>query len=203
MRSSSLHNLLTTGLLLMGGLLALSVPVPVVAQQPSQPIYPLREGSEWIYQAGAFELSERITGFDEIGGERCARVETRMNGQLVASEHIAIRRDGVYRVAIAGDPVTPALCFLKFPAPRGTRWAVQSKIQDAEVSGQFTLGTDIVELPTGKYQAVTSHGTEFEAAGKKLEFTYYFVPGIGKVRQIVSVDGQSTELLLKEFRPGS
>ncbi len=49
--------------------------------------------------------------------------------------------------------------------------------------------------------AVTVHGTKFESEAGPLEFTYYFVPGIGKVKQVISTKGKSAELALKEYQP--
>lgn len=171
------------------------------AAAPGGSIYPSAVGTRWIYDAGVMELEERVTGIEEIAGERCARIETSVQGKVVAYEHLAFRPDGVYRVAIAGEQVVPPLCFLKYPAPLGTQWDVRSKIKGQEIAGHFVLGQAVVTIPSGQQQALSSRGTNFESEAGPLEFTYYFVPGIGKVKQVVSINGRAAELTLKEFHP--
>lgn len=162
--------------------------------------YPTRVGTEWVFKSGPLELTERIAAREKINGEDCLRVETLHEGKVVAYEHIAVRPDGVYRVSIAGTEVTPPLCFLKYSAKLGDAWSVQSRVQGTEVSGKFTLGQATVRLPAGEYRAVTSQGTGFKAGEESLEFTYYFVSGMGKVQQVIKANGQEAVLALKEFR---
>jgi hypothetical protein len=164
-------------------------------------IYPLAEGSKWIYQAGPIELVEEVVGFDEINGERCARLETRIHGKQAAYEHLAVRADGVYRVSISGYNVEPPICFLKHPTPNATSWNVDSRVNGVPITGKFERGQEQVRVPAGEFSAVTVRGTGFESDTGSLEFTYYFVPGVGKVKQVISSNGKSTELLLKEYHP--
>ncbi|WP_437226308.1 hypothetical protein SH661x_004516 [Planctomicrobium sp. SH661] len=172
-----------------------------LAAPPQQSLYPIAVGSKWIYEAAGNQLVEEVTGYDIVDGERCARVETSINGKVVAYEHLAFRSDGLYRVSIAGERVVPPLCFLKYPSPKGGQWAVASQVNGIEIAGQFSLGQANITVPAGEFDAVTVHGTRFESEAGPLEFTYYFVPGVGKVKQVISTKNKSTELVLKEYQP--
>ncbi|WP_437202569.1 hypothetical protein [Planctomicrobium sp. SH664] len=186
-----------------GCFLLLVAPLAAQTQKtvPQRPLYPLTLGSEWTYQAGEVELIEKVGGFDEINGEWCARIEVRMNGKLIASEHIVVRKDGVYRTAIMGDAVVPPLCFLKLPPQLGETWEVKSTLKEEPISGRFTIERETVQTPSGSEQvAICSRGSDFQVQGQPLNFTYYFVPGIGKVRQIVSAGDKKTTLELKSYR---
>ncbi len=175
---------------------------PAVQAAPAvEPILPSAVGNQWIYAAGPLEITERIAGVDKIHGENCLRIETLVQGNVAAHEHVAMRKDGLYRTAIAGEPVVPPLCFLKHPAAAGQHWDVRSKIKETEIAGRFTAGVEPIETPAGAYQAISSHGKDFQSAAGLLTLSYYFVPGVGKVKQSISVDGRKGDLVLKEFRP--
>lgn len=182
------------GLLALGGWMLRAAP-------PASQLFSTAVGSQWVYEAGPMELTEKIAAVEVVGGENCVRVDTFYNGKVLASEHLAVRPDGLYRVAIAGKLVEPPLCFLKYPAATGERWNVNSRIEGQEISGEFTLGESRLKIPAGEFQAISSSGKNFRSEGTSLEFTYYFVPGIGKVKQIVSLNGKVAELSLKEYRP--
>lgn len=173
----------------------------VLAAPPANALFPLEVGSRWTYAAGPYELEEEVTQIDVVDGEPCARVETRVNGKAVAYEHLAHRADGIYRVTIGGERVVPPLCFLKFPVKRQTPWQVTSEVGGEQISGQFTADVTRLKVPAGEYQAVVVHGTNFQSETGPLEFKYYFAPGIGKVKQVISASGKSAELELKKYQP--
>jgi len=166
---------------------------------PSQSLYPLTVGSKWTFEAGQHQLIEEVTKLEMIDGEQCARVETRVNGQVVAFEHLAARADGIYRVTVSGERVVPPLCFLKYDTAAGMPWNVASRVNGVMISGQFASGKTQVSVPAGEFQSVAVRGTKFESEAGSLEFTYYFVPGIGKVKQVISARGRSAELVLKQY----
>lgn len=169
------------------------------APPQSAEIYPLAIGNKWTFQAGPIELVEEIVAIDEVKGERCARLETRVNGKQTATEHIVVRPDGVYRVSIAGFNVVPPLCFLKLSSPTSTGWEVDSKVEGVPITGKFERSLEQVQVPAGVFSAIAVRGTGFETDSGPMEITSYFVPGVGKVKQVISSNGKSTELLLKEY----
>jgi len=177
-----------------GGLAGLAAP-------PRGAFYPLEVGDKWTYVAGPYELVEEVTQIDVVDGEKCARVETSMNGKRVAYEHLAARPDGIYRVSIAGERVVPPLCFLKYSEGTSMHWTVSSRVSDQEITGEFASEASRVKVPAGEYQTLTVHGTKFESAAGPLELTYYFAPGVGKVKQVISSSGKSAQLELKSYQP--
>ncbi|SFI97887.1 hypothetical protein [Planctomicrobium piriforme] len=164
-------------------------------------LFPTAVGTRWVYDAGPVEVTEEIVGEDLIEGERCLKLETRVNGKPISFEHLAVRPDGVYRVTIAGERVMPPLCFLKSSPQSGERWSVKSKVGEIDVSGEFAGGKSLVQTPSGRYSVITAHGTRFQSPGGELEFTYSYAPGVGKVKQVISIQGKSAQLVLKEFHP--
>ncbi|MFG0295487.1 MAG: hypothetical protein ACF8PG_06235 [Maioricimonas sp. JB045] len=186
-------------------LFALLISAPAIAQQPAStsPFYPTAVGTEWTFRSGPFEIIERITKHEVVDGENCARVETIFNGKVVSHEHIAVRKDGVYRVSVAGTPVVPPLQIIHFPVQDGASWAIKSTVKGQSVAGTFTLGAAQVTVPAGKFQTITVSGKDFGTKDKPLAFTYHFAPEVGKVKLVVAVGDRSTVLELKEFKPGN
>lgn len=173
-----------------------------VAGDPPLILYPSAVGSEWTYQNGRSRITERIAAYEAIGGEQCAKLETVYEGKVVASEHLAFRPDGIYRTAIAGQPIEPAFLFLKLPPRHGDQWKVKSRIQGEELAGDFNALVGKVKVPAGEFQAFSVLGKNFRAGKSELEFETVFAPGVGKVKHIVRIDGKETLLELVSFKPG-
>jgi len=179
-------------------------PAPPTALEKCE-IYPLRVGTQWIYQSGPLEVQEKVVSHETIEGEPCARIETIYDGRVTGFEHIAVRDDGLYRVAVGGRPVTPPLKFLSLPARPGVKWTVSSAIAGKTIRGEFITseGTFQARSPRGDQdQSFKTHrvsGENFEVGGESISFTYDFVPQVGKVRQTAKAHGLETTIELREM----
>jgi hypothetical protein len=164
--------------------------------------YPLGVGREWTFWAGPLEIIERVSRHEKVGDELCARIETEFNGKVVSFEHVAVRSDGVYRVAVAGRPIEPPLRFLKLPARAGDTWKVDSLIAGEPIRGDFKTSEAALTIDDSEFSTIVVAGKDFHAGKSQLSFTYYFAPGIGKVKQVVVVNGMETTLELKTLPVG-
>ncbi len=172
----------------------------------SHEFFPTAIGTQWVYRAGVVEVIERITAHERMGTDVCARVESILNGKVISHEHITVRPDGVYRVAVADQPVNPPFRFMKLPLQLDDTWEVKSTVLGQSISGKFQTSQATVTVPAGKYQTLTTNGTGFLLQDQQLAFTYYFAKGIGKVKQTTRIgselEGKDIVLELKEFKPG-
>src|SRR5262245_48210247 len=91
--------------------------------------FPLQEGNTWKYKSGNDEYETKVTGYEKIGDDMCAKLETRCNGKVVATEHLAVRAgsgdpkdDGVYRCAFNGNAPSQPFRILKVPPARDDTW---------------------------------------------------------------------------------
>jgi hypothetical protein len=172
-------------------------------------LYPLAVGTLWIYQSGPLVVREKVARHETMQGEMCARVETLYEDRVVAFEHIAVREDGVYRVAVSGKPVEPPLKFLSLPARPGVKWTVASAVAGKSIRGEFVAseGSFHARSQRGdRDQSFPTHrvtGDNFQAGEHSVSFTYDFVPQLGKVRQVAKTAGVETTIELKEFVPAS
>ncbi len=78
---------------------------------------------------------------------------------------------------------------------------------ETKIGGQqFTVsgregGTEEVQVPAGKYQAV-SVKIETTVNGNKISTTYWFAPEVGIVKQTMGIQGKSINMELLKFEQG-
>jgi hypothetical protein len=197
--------------------LFVSLPRAQDATKPAPPpaLYPLKEGSKWVYTSGKDSIEVTVKGKEKEGMEDVYELVTSRNGVPEANEHIVVRADkdhvGVYRVKVAGVKVTPELCFLKVPVKEGEKvkpWKVSSLLGPEKLEGEFTLGEEEIELAVKdkkdkeKKKAVTVSGSDMLANGQKMSLKYYFVKNMGLVRQEASLAGsKKVTLEFKDYEP--
>ncbi len=170
---------------------------PVAEPMKPSDYFPLAKDNSWTYEAASGMLIVvRVTEHEKVGAETCARLETSLNNTVVATEHVTVRDDGLYRVAVAKQEVKPALRFLKLPPKKGEKWEVDSKIAGETIKGTFEAGEVEVTVPKGKYKTVTAAGQNLSANGQPISLTYYFAEKVGIVQQTASIGGVAVELKL-------
>ena len=63
-------------------------------QGPEPALYPLKVGNTWTYRTGDKKIVAKITKHEKFAGQVCAVLETLVDGQTAASEHLAVTKDG-------------------------------------------------------------------------------------------------------------
>jgi hypothetical protein len=180
--------------------------------------FPLKQGNTWTYDVQGKEYVTKVTGFEKVGEEVGARLETRRGSDLVASEVVTVRKadedaskeGGVFRLEFAGKKVDPALLFLKLPVKKDDTWKFDSKVGDEKSKGAFTL-TEEKGLKVGdtNYDTikVTSKDMTIPVPGsttqtQPVSITYYFAEKVGPVKQVVEIGGVTVTAELKKFEEG-
>jgi hypothetical protein len=161
---------------------------------------PLGVGREWSYTSGPLLLVERVTRHEEFGGEFCARLETILGEKIVSFEHLAVRKDGIYRVGLNGKAIEPPLLFARLPLEAGAKWSVDSKIAGQNVKGDFSTREETIQIGNDSVPTMVVEGKNFKVGGSDLTFTYYFAKKVGKVKQSVAVNGEATVLELPSLQ---
>jgi len=168
---------------------------------PQSPYYPLAVGNTWYYKIGEVKFSMKVTKYEEINKQMCARVEMSVSDKVQAVEHVFVKDDGVYRAAFENKQADPPVKFLKLPPKAGETWDVNSKIGAEQLKGTFKSG-DMAELTVSgtKYTNVyTSASDNLDANGTKIAFTYYFAKDVGMIKQTVKIAGQEVNIELEKF----
>ena len=168
-------------------------------------LYPLAVDTLWTYRSGPLEIREKVARHEEIRGELCARIETFYEDRVISFEHIAVRPDGIYRVAVGGKPVLPPLKFISLPAKPGVKWTIDSLVAGKPLKGEFTTSEGTWQArsdrgdPDQTFKTYRVSGDSFQAGGEAVSFSYEFVPQVGKVKQTAKVHGLETTLELRHF----
>jgi hypothetical protein len=195
--------------LLVGLLASAAVLAPVRAQDQmaESPYYPLKVGTTWTYRIasapqGAPSVTMKVTKHEKAGDLPCARLETIVNGQVVANEYVSVSKDAVYRVSVQGFKVEPPMPLLKLPPCKGDRWKIDGKVGTDTLKGEASVTEDTVTVPAGKYEAVVATAN-LQAGPQKMETMNHFARGVGIVKMKVSVGGMEVVMELEKFEAGN
>jgi hypothetical protein len=156
---------------------------PAQPPEPSKDVsyYPLKVGNTWKYKVGDKKVSTKVAALEKIGDLMTARIETIVDGNVVANENIAQAAGGLVRVAVDGEKYSKPILFLKLPPPKSESWEIDTKIPGATVKGKFVAGEDEIEVPAGKFKCTTASG-DIEINGQPAKFGYWFAPDVGIVK---------------------
>jgi hypothetical protein len=180
------------------------------ADVSDSPYYPMAVGTQWKYRvtAGGQEntIEAKITKHEEMGGVKCAVLEgTAPGGGPAGVEHIRPDKEGIRRYAYNGVKVDPAVQFVKLPAKVGDKWDGKVSIGGQEIDFKYetTAIDQEVKVPAGTYKAVAVR-TQFKVPGNDQEasITIYYAPGVGPVKQELSIGGMDIPIELVEFTKG-
>src|SRR5262245_3110398 len=181
-----------TGVLLALVLAAGSAPGQEKMKAMSE-YFPLQEGTTWTYKSGNDTYETKVAGYEKVGEEMCAKLETSCNGKVVATEHIGIRKDaadptgdGIYRCAFAGSAPTKPLRILKLPPGDGDTWESNTRLLNEEVKVTFKLSTGAVRVEGGNWpNAIVATSEPITVGRRKVVITTYFVEKVGIVKKSV------------------
>ena len=171
--------------------------------------YPMQVGAVWNYTAGGSKFAVKVTAHEKVGTTLCAHLDTVQEGKVIGSEDVYAKEDGVYRLALDGRVIEPAVCILKLPPKPGDGWSVDSKAQGKTggteaLRGRFKVGGEEVALPGDKkYTAVTVSCDDLDANGAKYSFTTDYVKDVGMVRQVIEAGGLKVTVELEKYEPAA
>jgi hypothetical protein len=165
--------------------------------------YPLNEGNKWHYKAGGGAVDQKpvtihLAKIENIDGEKLARVESSVDGKVVATEHLTATDKGVFRHRYNGAVVTPPICVIKLPFKKGDTWETEAKAGDLKIKVACKAGQEEVEVPAGKFNAI-SIVTEGDLGTVKILTTLWFADGVGMVKQTIEIAGQKKTLELEKY----
>src|SRR5262249_23302806 len=138
--------------------------------------------------------------------EECTKVDTLVNGKVVASELFSVKPDGVYRVKVKDDKVDPPVKVLALPIKKDASWEVKSKVGTQNVSGTFKITDDKakVETKAGKFENVVAvEGIDLDVAGTKTTVKLWFAKDTGIVKLQYKIQDAESTLELEKYDPGT
>ena len=173
---------------------------------PESPYYPMQVGATWNYKAGDSKFTIKVTTHEKVGTTMCARLETLQDGKVVGSEDVFVKDDGVYRLALDGRVIEPAVRLLKLPPKPGDDWTVDSKAEaktgTERLQGRFKTQGEEVTVPASKYTAVVVSCDDLDANGAKYSFSTDYVKDVGMVKQVIEAGGLKVTVELEKYEAG-
>ena len=173
------------------------------AEELIHPLYPLRVGSVWTYKmSGANELIQvKVTKKERVYDEECYRLETISGGTLTAAEHVVVRNDGVYRTALNGNRFDTPVKMLD--AMKAAKWTANTKIDSAQVTGDFVMKEEEVSVPAGAFKGATLvESKNAKAKGQAMAIKFWYAKDVGIVKFELNSGDQKAILELVKYEPG-
>jgi hypothetical protein len=157
----------------------------------SSEFYPLQVGATWHYRGPGHTRTIRVAKHELVEGTPCALVETLRDREVILAEHIFTKPDVVYGLTSNGQKLPAPLPLLKLPPQPGKSWRVRFSSPGKVTEWTYVLGREPVEVPAGKYDALTLRGELLENGLRQLAFTYWLAKGVGPVKQVLRLPEQT------------
>lgn len=212
---------LLRGLLVCPLLLAATAQLAAQDKLKETPFYPLQVGATWHYRAGDGKFTIRVVKHEKVGDTLCALLETRRDGKVVGSEHLAVAADGIYRHTLTAilrkpDPndkvrtieaaskqtPKPPILVLKLPPKKDDAWKVDSRSDGQTFRGEFRVEEQEITVPAGKYRTFAVRSQDLEINALKATITTYFAEGAGMVKQVIQIGDARAVIELEKFEAG-
>jgi len=165
------------------------------------PYQPTAVGTTWTYKAADKKVVVKVVKHEKHGNTPCIKLDTLVDGNVVATEQVAVSKEGITRLSYNGEAPSKPILFLKLPPKADESWVVESKIANDLIKGKFTAGVAKIKVPAGEFDTVTSKG-EFDVNGQPASFMYWISPGKGIVKLHMNAGGNTVELELEKFEEG-
>jgi hypothetical protein len=191
---------------LAAGAVLLLVGQAVLAQVPASTndYFPVKTKSKWTYKVLDQTVEVVVAGTEKYNNEDCVKLDTLVNGKVVASELMVVKADGIYRVKVKDDKIEPPVKIFMSPAKKDLEWEVKSKVGTQSVSGKFKVKdiSEKVTVPAGQFDTILVEGIDMDIAGTKTTVKMWFAKGTGIVKEVYKIQDSETVLELTKFEAG-
>lgn len=182
---------------------ALVAAAPLFADEPlpGENLFPLHVGNVWTYKVSGQEerFVVRAVRQEMVGEQTCMLLEASLKDRVVATEHLAFTKTGLFRFRVDKEDVDPPLCVLRTPLPANRRWGTGKKeIHVGQRSGVALFSAKLEEITVGtkKYKTTVVHADFTEFGRTTSASDTWYAEGVGIVRQEIK-EGKRTPLVLE------
>jgi hypothetical protein len=173
-------------------------------QKDADGYFPLKAKTKWTYKVQDQIVEVVVAGTEKLDNDECTKLDTLVNGKVVASELYLVKTDGVYRMKVKDDKIVPPVKVLALPAKKDAEWEVKSKVGTQSVSGKFKIKSDNepVDVPAGKFTTVYVEGPDLDVAGTKTTVKVWFAKDKGIVKLSYKIQEAESVLELTKMEEG-
>ncbi len=161
---------------------------------------PLKEGNQWNYtMSNGMQITTKVTGFESIGGVRCAAIDSTVAGQT-SREYMAADAQGVksYMSQMQGQqiPYDPPVIRVKLPYRQGETWQATVSQMGMSMNTTFeSAGREQIQTPAGSFDCIKVRSS-MDVGGQSMTATIWYADGVGPVHQIMQIAGQEITITL-------
>ena len=173
-----------------------------MGQDKAPDYFPLKAGTKWAYELDQngkkVKITSQIAKLEKMDGKSLALLETTINGEVAATEHLASTEAGVFRHRVNGIELSPPVCLLKYPLKKDDTWETEATIanEQLKIKGKV-LDNEEVTVAAGKYKAFRVE-VETSAAGMRATTIFWFAPDVGVVKQTTENAGKTVTAELEK-----
>lgn len=170
------------------------------AAPPTDDFFPLIAGATWTYRVSGQEdrFIVRAVRQEMVGTQTCMLLEATLKDKVVATEHLAFTKNGLFRFRADKEDIEPPVCVLKLPSTRGQRWLAEYKLGSRSAKSSFSITTSEIQVLAGKFKVTTVLADVSEGAGpgRGSRTTIAYAEGVGMVKQTIE-EGKRPPLVLE------
>jgi len=175
--------------------------VPAFCQEaaPStDDFFPLTAGTTWTYRVSGQEdrFVVKAVRQEMVGTQTCMLMEARLRDKVVATEHLAFTKSGLFRFRADKEDIEPPVCVLKLPATRNLRWSTDYKLGSRSAKSSFSVSLGETQVPVGKFKTTTVLADVNEGPGRGPRTWISYAEGVGMVKQTIE-EGKRPPLTLE------
>jgi hypothetical protein len=166
--------------------------------------YPLKAGNKWAYKETAPD-GKVIHHQEEVfsGGQDTVRVVMALNGKVIAEIHYHLTGEGIFKTkmisAYGVDESKPYQKVLPARISAGYAWSWESESKKAKETAKV-VGFEKVAVPAGTFDALLVQYDGNADDGTAYTEKTWFVKGIGYVKSVSTVQGETTTMELADYR---
>lgn len=160
--------------------------------------FPTTVGSKWVYDYNGKEETEEITAVEKKDTSFVVTVKGTNYLKGTINKQFVVSTENLVQTKSNIGTGQPPMILLKLPGKAGQTW--ETYLGGHPGMGKNTVkacGAEIIEVPTGKFEAIRVE-TKFFSPGGWTEARYWYAPGVGLVKETYGDNVRK----LKSFTPG-
>jgi hypothetical protein len=167
--------------------------------------YPFANGANWQYHTVVngqpAYMTLRVANVQWLGGRQAAIVESVVNGKVTATEGVGKSAEGIYRININGNVISPPLQVLRYPVKKGDAWSTLTTVNGQPMQANVSVDLEKVTVPAGTFDAaaVTIDAISSEGTCHNKQ---WMAPGVGIVKQEAQLPGVTITAELTQHDAG-
>jgi hypothetical protein len=183
-------------------LLTLTVSLPAQEAAATNPYYPLKSQSVWVYEVQGGPIQVKVTGTEKIKDTTGYKLETSAGGKISATETVGVTKEGIVRFNVNGLTPDAPILFLPTDPETTKEWTVDTKVSGQAIKGTFKASKETVSVPAGKYDTTYGKGTDMRIGDTTTTVEYWFAKDVGIVKLRFTLGSQDATLELSKYTAG-